>query len=110
MKIRELLFASIVLLSIFVVCIHGYCQNDDVVSGKTIDGNVVSVDSQKSQIVVKASELMTFLVPSDAKIVNSDGFGMQLSGVVAENYVTVDYHDDSSGNHIMDSMEVDYNR
>jgi len=110
MKIKGLLFASIALLTIFAVCIQGYCQDDELVSGPTIDGSVVSVDSQKSQIVVKSSEIMTFLVPSDAKIMNSDGFDIQLSIVEAGNYVTVDYHDDSSGKHIMESMEVDYNR
>ena len=76
----------------------------------TIDGDVLSVDSQNSRIVVKASEKIIFSVPSGAKIVNTDGFGIQLSDVSAGNYVTVDYHDDRSGLHIMDGMEVEYNR
>jgi hypothetical protein len=73
---------------------------------KTVDGNVVSVDSQGSKITVKAAGVMTFSVPSDAKIVNADGFGVQLSDVNAGNYVTVDYCDDKAGNHIMKGMEV----
>ena len=108
MKIRELLFASIALLSIFAVCIPGYCQDEDVVPGMTIDGSVVSVDASKSQIVVKSSDVMTFFVPSNAEIVDDNGLDMQLSGVVAGNYVTVDYHDDSLGKHITESMEVAY--
>ncbi len=89
----------------------GYCQPDSLVDGmKTIDGTVVSVDSQNSQIVVKSSEIMSFSIPSSAKIVNADGFGIQLSDVNAGNYVTVDYSNDKSGNHVISGMEVAYNR
>jgi hypothetical protein len=111
MKIRELLFASIASLLMFMFCAPLCCQDDyDAVPGTTIGGRVVSVDSQKSQIVVKSSGVMTFLVPQNANIINDDGFSMQLSDVEAGHYVDVDYHDDPSGNHIMESMEVEYNR
>ena len=110
MKIKELLFASLALFIISASCGSAYCQDDSVVSGMTIDGSVVSVDLPKSQIVVKSSDLMTFFLPPDAKIINDDGFDMQLSSVHAGDYVTVDYHDDQSGSHIMEFMEVEYNR
>lgn len=111
MRIRKLLFVSITLFIMFISCLPVYCQNnDDVVSGKTIDGSVVSVDSQRSQIVVKSSETITFFVPSGAKIINDDGFDIQLSDVSVGNYVSVDYRDDSSGNHVADVIEVQYNR
>ena len=100
---------ALLIISASGVSVH--CQNDSLVDDmKTIDGNVISVDSQNSKIVVKTFEVMTFSVPSDAKIVNADGFGIQLSGVNAGNYVTVDYSDDRSGKHIMKGMEVEYNR
>jgi len=96
---------------IFALTVPVYCQGDSLVDNmKTIDGNVVSVNSQNSQIVVKASEVMTFSVPSSAKIINADGFDMQLSDVNVGSYVTVDYSDDKSGNHILSGMEVEYNR
>ena len=111
MKIKELLFASITLLVIFAFCVPLYCQDkDDVVSTMTIGGRVVSVDPQKSQIVIKSSSLMTFAVPQNSSIINDDGFSMRLSDVDVGRYVTVGYNDDSSGNHIMKSMEVEYNR
>ena len=98
-------------LIIFASAVSVYCQGDSLVdNAKTIDGNVVSVDSQNSKIVVKASEVMTFSVPSSAKIVNTDGYSMQLSDVNTGNYVTVDYHDDRSGLHIMNGMQVKYKR
>ena len=111
MKIKELLFASVILLIIFTFCVPLYCQNkDDVVSGMTIGGRVVSVDPQESQIVIKASSVMTFTVPQNSKIINDDGFSMQLSDVEVGHYVDVGYHDDPSGNHIMEFMEVEYTR
>jgi len=79
-------------------------------NAKTIDGNVISVNIQNSQIVVKSSEVMTFFVPSSAKIINMDGFDIQLSDVNVGNYVTVDYSDDRSGLHTIKGMEVEYNR
>jgi len=111
MKIKELLFASITLLVIFAFCVPLYCQDKyDVVPDMTIGGRVVLVDPQKSQIVIKASSVMTFTVPQDSKIINDDGYSMQLSDVEVGRYVDVGYHDDPSGNHIMKSMEVEYNR
>ena len=108
---KTILSISVALLVIFASGVPVHCQGDSLVDNtKTIDGSVVSVDGQNSQIVVKSSEVMTFSVPSSAKIVNADGFGMQLSDVNAGNYVTVDYRDDKSGNHIMKGMEVEYNR
>ena len=111
MKMKGSLSASIALLVIFVFCTSLHCQNaDDVVSGMSVDGRVVSVAPQKSQIIVRSSIVMTFSVPTNSKIINDDGFGMQLSDVGVGKYVTVNYHDDRSGNHIMDFMEVQYNR
>jgi len=108
---KTILSICVALLIIFTSGVPVHCHDDPLMEDmKTIDGNVVSVDSQNSKIVVKTSEVMTFSVPSDAKIVNADGFGIQLSGVNAGNYVTVDYNDDKSGNHIMKGMEVAYNR
>lgn len=87
-----------------------HCQGDTLVDNiKTLDGNVASVDVQNSQITVKSSEVFTFFVPSNAKIINADGFEIRLSDVNAGNYVTVDYFNDKSGAHIMKGMEVEYN-
>ena len=111
MKLKAVLFACITSLVMFAACAPAHCQGDSLVEGmKTVDGNVVSVDSQNSQIVVKSSEVMIFSVPSSAKIVNADGLGMRLSDVNAGSYVTVDYRDDKSGLHIMKGMEVEYKR
>jgi hypothetical protein len=108
---KTILSICVVLLIVLASGVPAHCQGDPLVDGmKTIDGYVVSVDSQNSQIVVKSSEVMTFSMPSGAEIVNADGFGMQLSDVKAGNYVTVGYHNDKSGLHVMDSMEVAYNR
>ena len=111
MKSKSVLFACVILFIMFAACAPVHCQGDSLVEGmKTVDGNVVSVDSQNSQIVVKSSEVMIFSVPSSAKIVNADGLGMRLSDVNAGSYVTVDYRDDKSGLHIMKGMEVEYKR
>ena len=108
---KTILSICVVLLVMFVSGVSVHCQGDSLVDNmKTIDGNVVSVDSENSKIAVKTYEVMTFSVPEEAKIVNADGFGMQLSDVNAGDYVTVDYSNDKSGLHIMKSMEVDYNR
>ena len=108
---KTILSIWVILLIIVASSVTVYCQGDSLVDDiKTIDGNVVSVDNTNSRVVVKSSEVMDFTVPSDAKIVNADGFGIQLSDINAGNYVTVDYHDDKSGLHIMKSMEVEYNR
>ena len=106
---RTMLFICFALLIVFVYGAPVQCQNDPLVDNmKTVDGNVVSVDIQNSRIVVKGYEVMTFSVPSGAKIINADGFDIELSDVAAGNYVTVDYHDDDSGLHIMNGMEVAY--
>ncbi|MCX5666269.1 MAG: hypothetical protein NT036_04405 [Candidatus Omnitrophica bacterium] len=109
MKIMlSIVVALFIVFTSYVLC---HCQPDSLVDGiKTIDGTVVSVDSQNSQIVVKSSEIMSFSVPLSAKIINADGFGIQLSDVNAGNYVTVDYSNDKSGNHVISGMEVAYNR
>ncbi len=108
---KTILSVCVTLLIIFSSYTPAHCQDDSLVGGmKTIDGDVVSVDNQNSQIVVKSSEIMSFSVPSSAKIVNADGFGIQLSDVKAGNYVTVDYTNDKTGLHIMSGMEVEYNR
>ncbi len=77
---------------------------------KTADGNVVSVDLPNSQIVVKSSETMTFSVPLNADIIDSDGLNIQLTDVVVGNYATVSYTNDESGRHIMSGMQVEYKR
>ena len=108
---RTMLYICAALLIFLASSVPVHCQEDSLVDGmKTVDGDVVSVDSQSSQVVVKTSEVMTFSVPSSAKIVNADGFSIQLSDVSSGNYVTVDYRDDKSGSHIMKGMEVEYNR
>jgi hypothetical protein len=108
---KTILFVCVALLIIFAPSVQVHCQDDSLVGGlKTVDGNVSSVDVQNSQVTIKASETMTFSVPSGAKIVNADGVGIQLSDVNTGNYVTVDYSDDKSGLHIMKGMEVEYNR
>lgn len=108
---KTILSICVVLLIIFASGVPVHCQDDSLVDNiKTIDGDVVSVDSQNSQIVVKTFEAMTFSVPSSAEIVNADGLGIQLSDVNAGNYATVNYSDDKSGLHIMQGMEVEYNR
>ena len=108
---KTMLSVCVALLMILVSSVPVYCQDDSIVDNmKTVDGNVVSVDNQNSQIMIKTYEDMTFFVPSDAKIINADGFNMALSDVNVNNYVTVDYRDDKSGRHIMKGMEVEYNR
>lgn len=84
-----------------------HCQDDNGV--KTIDGRVASVDMQNSKIVLESSETLTISVPSGTKIINKDGFDMQLSGINPGNYVTLDYYDDNAGNHIAKNIEVEYN-
>lgn len=84
------------------------CQDD--VTGKTIEGRVISVDAQNSQIIVKTFESIIFSVPSNAKLINSDGFDIQLSDITPGNYVSVDYYDDPTGHHIVTNIEVEYNR
>ena len=108
---KRILSIAFALYIISASIVPAHCQDDPLLEGmKTIDGNVVSVDFQNSQIVVKSSQIMTFSVPSDAKIVNADGFDMRLSDVNAGNYVTVDYRNDKSGLHVMRGMEVEYKR
>ncbi len=108
---KRMIFVCVVLFGVLACVASVHCQSDSLVDDmKTIDGNVVSVDIQNSKIVIKSSEVMTFFVPSDAKIVNTDGFNMQLSDVDAGNYVTVDYRNDGSGLHVMAGMEVSYKR
>ncbi|MDO8536396.1 MAG: hypothetical protein Q7S30_05280 [Candidatus Omnitrophota bacterium] len=108
---RTVLFVCVALLIILTSIIPARCQSDSLVDNiKTIDGNVVSVDNQSSQIAVKSSEVMNFSVPAGSKIVNADGYAIQLSDVSAGNYVTIDYRDDKSGNHVLSGMEVEYNR
>ncbi len=105
-KILSVCFA---LLVIFASSVPLYCQSDSLVDGiKTVDGHVVSVDLENSKIVVRSSEVMTFSVPSDANIIDSDGFSMELAGVGVGDYVTVSYHNDKSGDRIMNGMEVEY--
>ena len=108
---KTILSICVALFIIFAFGVSAHCQGDSLVDDTdTIDGNVVSVDSLNSQIVVKSSEAMTFSVPSDAKIINADGIDIRLSDVSVGNYVTVDYSDNKSGLHIMKGMEVGYNR
>jgi hypothetical protein len=106
---KSILSICVALLIVAACGAGAYCQNDSLVANmKTLDGNVVSVDNQNSQVVVKASEAMVFSVLSDAKIVNADGYDMQLSDVQAGSYATVDYYDDKSGKHMLTGMEVEY--
>ena len=105
---KTVLSICVVLFIIFALSVPVHCQGDSLVDDiKTIDGNVVSVDIRNSLIVVKSSKAMTFSVPSDAKIVNADGFGIQLSDVKIGSYATIDYRD-QSGKHMLTGMEVEY--
>jgi hypothetical protein len=107
---KTILSACIVLIIIFTLSVLSHAQNDSLVDNmKTVAGNVVSVDSQNSQIVVKTYEIMTFSVPSNAKIVNADGMDIELSDVVKGSYVSIDYKDDKAGKHIVKGIGVDYN-
>gem|GEM_PF-4744666 len=108
---KTILSACILLLILSASNIPAYCQGDTLVNEEmTIDGNVASVDMVNSRITIKSSETITFYVPTKAKIINTDGFDMQLMDVRVGNYVTVDYHDDKYGKHVMDDMEVEYIR
>ena len=101
------LAAAVLLLAMMLSVSQVYCQDD---ATKTIGGNVVSVDPQASVIVVKTSEVFTFLVASDAQITNQDGLDIELSDVKIGNYVMVGYYDKHSGAHIAKSINVEYNR
>lgn len=99
----------VALLVVFALSVSVHCQDNSLVDNmKTADGDVISVDIPNSQIVIRSSEVMTFSVPLDADIIDKNGFGIQLSDVNVGNYVTVGYHDDKSGLHVMNSMEVAY--
>ena len=98
-----IIFAAIAI----ILAASTYCQDDNI---KTVDGRVVSVDPQNSQIVVKVLDNMTFSVPSGAKVTNSDGFDIQLKTINTGNYVMVDYYDNASGAHIARNINVEYNR
>jgi len=104
------LSVCVAVLIVFALSVAVHCQSDSLVgSVKTIDGHVISVDIQNSQIVVNSFQEMTFVVPASANITDADGFGIQLSDVNVGGYVTVGYIDDQSGKHMMKSMEVEYN-
>ena len=106
---KAILSICVVLLIIFASGAPVRCQGDSLVDDmKTIDGDVVSVDIQNSHIVVKASEVITFSVPSSAKIINADGSNIQLSDVKIGSYAAIDYYDDQSGKHMLTGMEVEY--
>ena len=106
---KTILSVFVVLLVMSASGVSVHCQGDSLVDNmKTIDGDVVSVDIQNSQIVVKAYEVVTFSVSPDAKIINADGFGIQLSDVKIGNYATIDYYDDKSGKRMLTGMEVEY--
>ena len=110
---KMVICVAVILLAILTSGVLAYCQGDPLVGDiKTVDGTVISVseNSPNSRIVVKAAEAMTFYVPIGAKLVNADGFAIQISDVSSGNYVTIDYYDDKSGNHIMKGMEVEYNK
>ena len=67
---KTMLSISVALLIIFASGVPVFCQDDSLVADmKTVDGDVISVDSSNSQIVVKSSEVITFSVPSSAKII-----------------------------------------
>lgn len=85
-----------------------HCQDDS--SMRTVDGRVVSTDSQNSRIVIRTTETFTFSVSSSTTIINKDGFTIQLSDINPGNYATVDYYDDRDGNHIAKNIEIEYNR
>ncbi len=101
------IIAVIFLIAVMAAAPALYCQDEP--QAKTIDGTVVSVDPQNSRIVIKSYENFTFSVPSDATIINEDGFDMRLSDIDTGRYVTVDYYDDKDGNHIIKHIEVAYN-
>lgn len=84
------------------------CQDGTGAVIKVVEGNVVSVDPQGSSIVVKTYRNTVFSVPSDAKLTNPDGFEIQLSDIDPGNYVTVEYYDSGSGEHIAKNINVEY--
>ena len=75
---------------------------------KTIDGRVVSVDPQNLQISVESVERFVFFVPIGAKIINKDGFAIELSTIKPDNYAMVEYYDDKTGKHIARKISVEY--
>ena len=102
----------IILLVLITVAIVRPIHCEEELGGpfeNTIGGKVISVDAQNSQIVVKTFENFIFSVAPDAKIINQDGFDIQLKEISVGNYVTVDYRD-SSGAHIATDIEVDYEK
>lgn len=106
---KMMLSISIILFTILISGVFIYCQSDSLVKDiKTIDGYVASVDIQNSNIAVKASEVMTFSVPSSAAITNADGFSIQLSDVKIGSYATIGYYDEQSGKHVLIGMEIEY--
>ena len=104
--------SSIAIIASVIICMAAifpaHCQDDT--SLKTIDGRVVSTDSQNSQIVIKTIETLTFSVSSNTTIINKDGFSIQLSDINPGNYAMVDYYDTPAGKHIAKNIEIEYNR
>ena len=105
-----IILIAILLSALIMITDTAYSQGDSPASTRTVDGRVVSVSVPNSQIVVKTNEDLTFSVPSNAKITNKDGFDIQLSDINAGNYVMVEYYGDASGNRIIKSINVEYNR
>lgn len=104
-----LLFAAFfVVFAISADC--AYSQDDTGAAVKTIGGRVISVDPQGFSMTVKTYENTVFSVPLSAKLINKDGFDVELSDINPGNYVTVDYYDTPAGAHIARHVELDYNR
>ena len=106
---------AIAMIIFAIICIMtavpAHCQYDNPAPNlRTIGGTVTAVDSQNSQITIKTTETFIFSVPSGAKIINKDGFDIQLGDINPGNYAMVDYYDDRSGNHIAKNIEIEYNR
>lgn len=102
------LTAILLIIIAAFTCTPLFCQDGPDIY--TIDGTIESIDIQNSKIVLKSTETFTFHIPSGAKIINSDGFDIQLSDISIGNYATVDYYSDNSGKNIVKNMEIEYNR
>lgn len=96
-----LLFSAMTVSAVF----PAFCQDD---FRTMVDGTVVSVEPRESRIVVRTIEDMDFTVLPEAKIVNEDGFDIELSGVDVGSYVMVEYDDDDKGRHMAKAITVEY--
>ena len=94
----------------FLISNSGYCQaqaQDQEQNLMMVDGEVVSVDTSNSLIVVNAEINYTFSVNLDT-IFTKDIYDIGFSDIEKGDYVDVSYYDDPSGKHIATHISIDY--